>query len=724
MFNRKREASGQGLVEFALILPLLLLILLGIFEFGRVLFIYSNLFNAAREGARYGVTSPRNYGGISARAREFISLVPAEEVAIWVWYDSGPGTPTTTDPTQVVAGSSRVNVEVQYNVEALTPLFDPFIGPLVLENTASRTIQNVGLVIDPPPTVPPPGGGEEPTTPPPSTPTPFPTPTSPATGQYFTLDRTCYNPGTQNLLIHAFNWATIPGGYYYQVFYDGGTTPVVRDYGKVASANFTLPVNGLNITAEDYHTLRLASTKNKYPDSPVQEYTITFQTCPPTPTPTPTPTQTPTPTATPVPIAAIVIQKPVMMGTTVVRGTAQPGEIVTLRIIQTGLQRSVTVAADGTFLFDNLPPLEAGMTLIVQGYGRQDSTVVQGGTPTPTPTPTPLPTGAYITLNPTCGPAGNQTISVRGYNWPAGNYLAIYFDGVRFVNTGQKISTSSWVYTINVTNIAAYVPHEVRAEAWTKKDQGGTQVGLATAPFTCPCPVPDLVVRDLQLASTPPLGTYRKINFSVQVKNQGGADIPSLFWVDLYESEFPDPLVDTSVDYIAVNGLPAGASIDFTMWVDPGFTTTGVHTLTALVDTWNQIREYSEINNLSAPLAITVTQENPVPTPTPTPETPPGAPGTILGITYVSESGQPKPTNLVNVYVYDSAGRLRWSGFSKLDPISGNSGTYEATLPPGTYTVVGQLRMATGLFWGQTPVVLLPGEEHDGVDIVLTALTP
>ncbi|HUM37637.1 MAG TPA: TadE/TadG family type IV pilus assembly protein, partial [Anaerolineae bacterium] len=39
-----RRPKGQGLVEFALILPLLLLILLGIFEFGRVLFIYSNLF--------------------------------------------------------------------------------------------------------------------------------------------------------------------------------------------------------------------------------------------------------------------------------------------------------------------------------------------------------------------------------------------------------------------------------------------------------------------------------------------------------------------------------------------------------------------------------------------------------------------------------------------------------------------------------------------------------
>jgi len=718
MFNRKREASGQGLVEFALILPLLLLILLGIFEFGRVLFIYSNLFNAAREGARYGVTSPRNYDygddSIKGQVEKYVSLVPADEVDIWVWYDSGPGTPTTTDPTQVVAGISRVNVQVQYDIEALTPLFDPFIGPLVLENTAARTIQNVGLVIDPPPTVPPPGddgggGGETPT-------------------EQITLNPTCGPAGDQTITITGANWENDSR---VDVYFDG--TKVLNN--TSIDPSFTLTINVDNVTA-GVHTVTVEGRSSDVqvsanfnvpcvvPTATPTETPTPTPTATPTPGPSPTPTYTPVPTATPVPLAAIVIQEPVMRGATVVRGTAQPGEIVTLRIVQTGLQRSVTVAADGTFLFDNLPALEAGMTLIVQGYGRQDSTVVQGGTPTLMPTATPLPTSFYITLDPTCGPAGNQTITIHVHNWPAGNYLVVYFDTTRVINEQHKEDASNFDRTITVSNVAAYVKHTVEAAAWPKKDEGGIRAGLATAPFTCPCPVPDLVVSNLELASTPPLGTYRKINFSVQVKNQGGADIPSLFWVDLYESEFPDPLADTSVDYIAVNGLPAGASIDFTMWVDPGFTTTGVHTLTALADTWNQIREYSEINNLSAPLAITVTQENPVPTPTPTPETPPGAPGTILGITYVSESGQPKPTNLVNIYVYDSAGRLRWSGFSKLDPVSGNSGTYEATLPPGTYTVVGQLRMATGLFWGQTPVVLLSGEEHDGVDIVLTALTP
>jgi Flp pilus assembly protein TadG len=50
-----RESSGQEVVEFALILPLLLLLLLGILEFTLAVFSYNTVANAAREGARAGV---------------------------------------------------------------------------------------------------------------------------------------------------------------------------------------------------------------------------------------------------------------------------------------------------------------------------------------------------------------------------------------------------------------------------------------------------------------------------------------------------------------------------------------------------------------------------------------------------------------------------------------------------------------------------------------------
>lgn len=52
---RRREQRGQALVEFALILPLLMLVLFGIVEFGRAWNAKQVLTDAAREGARLAV---------------------------------------------------------------------------------------------------------------------------------------------------------------------------------------------------------------------------------------------------------------------------------------------------------------------------------------------------------------------------------------------------------------------------------------------------------------------------------------------------------------------------------------------------------------------------------------------------------------------------------------------------------------------------------------------
>jgi Flp pilus assembly protein TadG len=49
----KRGTRGQSLVEFALILPVLLILMLGTIDFGRVYFAYVSVTNAARNGAQY-----------------------------------------------------------------------------------------------------------------------------------------------------------------------------------------------------------------------------------------------------------------------------------------------------------------------------------------------------------------------------------------------------------------------------------------------------------------------------------------------------------------------------------------------------------------------------------------------------------------------------------------------------------------------------------------------
>ena len=51
----RRKSRGQTLVEFALILPIFVLLLVGIFDFGRAIYAYNTISNAAREAVRVAI---------------------------------------------------------------------------------------------------------------------------------------------------------------------------------------------------------------------------------------------------------------------------------------------------------------------------------------------------------------------------------------------------------------------------------------------------------------------------------------------------------------------------------------------------------------------------------------------------------------------------------------------------------------------------------------------
>ena len=55
--GREKKEDGQAMVEFALILPIFLLILCGIIDFGWLFYNQISLNNACREGARYAVVN-------------------------------------------------------------------------------------------------------------------------------------------------------------------------------------------------------------------------------------------------------------------------------------------------------------------------------------------------------------------------------------------------------------------------------------------------------------------------------------------------------------------------------------------------------------------------------------------------------------------------------------------------------------------------------------------
>ena len=78
---------GQDMMEFAITLPVLALIVFGIFDLGRVVYYYSAMQNAAREGARYGVVNPWQQSAVINRTEERTLGIDPGQLNVAVNYD-------------------------------------------------------------------------------------------------------------------------------------------------------------------------------------------------------------------------------------------------------------------------------------------------------------------------------------------------------------------------------------------------------------------------------------------------------------------------------------------------------------------------------------------------------------------------------------------------------------------------------------------------------------
>jgi Flp pilus assembly protein TadG len=74
MKSRCRSARGAAIIETALTLPIILLVAVGIFEFGRAFETWEVMTNAAREGARIAVLPNPAVGAADARVRDYLAM--------------------------------------------------------------------------------------------------------------------------------------------------------------------------------------------------------------------------------------------------------------------------------------------------------------------------------------------------------------------------------------------------------------------------------------------------------------------------------------------------------------------------------------------------------------------------------------------------------------------------------------------------------------------------
>jgi Flp pilus assembly protein TadG len=71
--TRNKSERGAALIEAAITIPMLLLVAVGIFEFGRAYQTWQILTNAAREGARMAVLPDPTPGIVETRVREYMA---------------------------------------------------------------------------------------------------------------------------------------------------------------------------------------------------------------------------------------------------------------------------------------------------------------------------------------------------------------------------------------------------------------------------------------------------------------------------------------------------------------------------------------------------------------------------------------------------------------------------------------------------------------------------
>jgi uncharacterized protein (UPF0333 family) len=127
--NKLKSIKGQAMVEFVLILPVFLLLLLGMADISRVISANFVLENASRSAARVGVISNSDSDIITAIENGTDSL------------DASSITYTIT-PTEGTRGSGdELTIEINYTVDILTPIVSNVLGNSI--PVSGKTIMRV-----------------------------------------------------------------------------------------------------------------------------------------------------------------------------------------------------------------------------------------------------------------------------------------------------------------------------------------------------------------------------------------------------------------------------------------------------------------------------------------------------------------------------------------------------------------------------------------------------
>jgi Flp pilus assembly protein TadG len=132
--GRPRPQSAQALVEFALIAPLLALMLLGATDLTRAFYTFIVLSNASREAARVVIDYPQQYSDVAACAAGHREALPFLNLNCTGSPDRiiiSPAANTGLTPPTRVPGRQPVTVTATASFKPITVLIQWFLGSTI-----------------------------------------------------------------------------------------------------------------------------------------------------------------------------------------------------------------------------------------------------------------------------------------------------------------------------------------------------------------------------------------------------------------------------------------------------------------------------------------------------------------------------------------------------------------------------------------------------------------
>lgn len=154
----RRGQRGQSLVEFAFVLPIIVLVIAAFIEVGRAVFAYNTIANAARQGVRVAAVNQLSdtvdcdesrpvedpyvphwsIRGCAVAAAAPLGITFAN---VSISYSSPPSTTLDCDPTLHVGCLATVTVTYDYSIS--TPFVNWIIQSFTMSQTSEMPIERV-----------------------------------------------------------------------------------------------------------------------------------------------------------------------------------------------------------------------------------------------------------------------------------------------------------------------------------------------------------------------------------------------------------------------------------------------------------------------------------------------------------------------------------------------------------------------------------------------------